>query len=180
MGNYRYVQRWFRLRIVQRPSERYHRIYNKKTKDLIWNYPVSTNIYPFGDIAANVGEITNRGVEISINAIPVQTKDFTWNTTLTLSHNKNTVDRLSNDKFKVGVFTQGDPMVAGVLLKVIHSVLSKVNLLEHSSLTNSLALTTQVTLLTIERDEETGERTGNTIETQVIRIVQLQVVLSQN
>lgn len=88
--------------------------YNKKTKDLIWNYPVSTNIYPFGDIAANVGEITNRGVEISINAIPVQTKDFTWNTTLTLSHNKNTVDRLSNDKFKVGVFTQGDPMVAGV------------------------------------------------------------------
>ena len=67
--------------------------YNKKTKDLIWNYPVSTNIYPFGDIAANVGEITNRGVEISINAIPVQTKDFTWNTTLTLSHNKNTVDR---------------------------------------------------------------------------------------
>ena len=37
--------------------------YNKKTKDLIWNYPVSTNIYPFGDIAANVGEITNTGVE---------------------------------------------------------------------------------------------------------------------
>lgn len=62
--------------------------YNKKTNDLIWNYPVSTNYYPFGDIAANVGEITNRGVEISINAIPVQTKDFTWNTTLTLSHNK--------------------------------------------------------------------------------------------
>ena len=23
-------------------------VYNKKTKDLIWDYPVSTNIYPFG------------------------------------------------------------------------------------------------------------------------------------
>lgn len=62
--------------------------YNKKTKDLIWNYPVSTNLYPFGDIAANVGEITNQGIEISINAVPVQTKNFTWNTTVTLSHNK--------------------------------------------------------------------------------------------
>ena len=43
--------------------------YNKKTKDLIWNYPVSTNLYPFGDIAANVGEITNQGIEVSINAV---------------------------------------------------------------------------------------------------------------
>jgi hypothetical protein len=33
--------------------------YNKKTKDLIWNYPVSSFMYPFGSIAANVGEITN-------------------------------------------------------------------------------------------------------------------------
>lgn len=88
--------------------------YNKKTKDLIWSYPVSTNKFPFGWIDANVGEITNTGVELSINAIPVQTKDFSWNTTLNLSHNKNTVNRLSNDKFEVGTFTQGDPDVAGV------------------------------------------------------------------
>ena len=88
--------------------------YNKKTKDLIWNYPVSTSLYPFGDIQANVGEITNQGIEFSINAVPVRTRDFEWSTTVTLSHNKNTVDRLSNDQFEVSLFTQGDPMVAGV------------------------------------------------------------------
>ena len=88
--------------------------YNKKTKDLIWDYPVSSYIYPFSSIAANVGEITNRGIEFTINAVPIQTKNFTWSTTLNLSHNKNVVDKLSNDLYKTSTFSQGDPMVAGV------------------------------------------------------------------
>ena len=88
--------------------------YHKKTKDLIWNYPVSTVIYPFDTIAANVGEITNKGVEFTINFDAIRTKSFNWMTTLNLSHNKNTVDKLSNDKFQTSTFAQGDPMVAGV------------------------------------------------------------------
>ena len=88
--------------------------YHKKTTDLIWDYPVSTNIYPFGSIAANVGEITNKGVELTVNIDAIRSKDFNWMTTINLSHNKNTVNKLSNDKFEVGTFTQGDPMVAGV------------------------------------------------------------------
>lgn len=88
--------------------------YNKKTKDLIWDYPVSGYAYPFGTISANVGEITNNGIEFSINATPVQTKNFNWNTTVQISHNSNRVDRLSNDKYKTSTFSQGDPMVAGV------------------------------------------------------------------
>lgn len=88
--------------------------YVKKTKDLIWDYPVSSYLYPYGTIAANVGKITNKGIEVSITAIPVQTKNFTWNTTLNISHNKNTVDKLSNEQYKTSTFSQGDPMVAGV------------------------------------------------------------------
>ena len=136
--------------------------YHKKTNDLIWNYPVSTNYYPFGEIAANVGEITNKGIEISINAIPVQTKDFTWNTTLTLSHNKNTVDRLSNDKFEVGVFTQGDPMVAGVssegyTQRIIEGQpLGTFFTYEFAGFNDENKATYYV------RDEDTGERTGET------------------
>ena len=88
--------------------------YNKKTKDLIWDYPVSSYIYPFSSIAANVGEITNKGVEFTINIDAIRTKDFNWMTTLNLSHNKNVVDKLSNDLYKTSTFSQGDPMVAGV------------------------------------------------------------------
>ena len=88
--------------------------YHKKTKDLIWSYPVSSFVYPFGFIQANVGEITNKGIEFTLNAIPVKTKLFEWNTTLNLSHNDNKVNRLSNELYHTGTFSQGDPMVAGV------------------------------------------------------------------
>lgn len=88
--------------------------YSKKTTDLIWNYPVSTVIYPFDNIAANVGEITNKGVEFSINIDAIRTKHFNWMTTINLSHNSNKVNKLSNEKFQTSTFTQGDPMVAGV------------------------------------------------------------------
>ena len=88
--------------------------YNKKTKDLIWNYPVSTVIYPIDNIAANVGEITNTGIEFTINIDAIRTKDFNWMTTLNLSHNKNKVNKLSNDKYQTSTFAQGDPRVAGV------------------------------------------------------------------
>ena len=87
--------------------------YHKKTSDLIYDYPVSTNRYPLGWITANVGDITNKGIELTINAIPVQTKNFQWSTTLNLSHNKNTVDKLTNDEFSVPYIDQANPRVGG-------------------------------------------------------------------
>ncbi len=89
-------------------------LYNKKTKDLIWTYPVSTVIYPFGEINANVGEITNRGIEFTMNIDAIRTKNFNWMTTINLAHNKNTVDKLSNEKYRTSTFAQGEPHVAGV------------------------------------------------------------------
>ena len=88
--------------------------YSKKTSDLIWSYDVSTNIYPVGYMNANVGDITNTGIELTINAVPVKTKDFTWQTTVNLAHNKNKVDKLSNKKFSVDYKDWGDPNIGGI------------------------------------------------------------------
>ena len=88
--------------------------YSKKTSDLIWSYDVSTNIYPVGSMNANVGDITNTGIELTINAVPVKTKDFTWQTTVNLAHNKNKVDKLSNKKFSVDYKDWGDPNIGGI------------------------------------------------------------------
>lgn len=88
--------------------------YNKKTSDLIWNYAVSTNIYPVDWIMANVGNITNSGIEFTINATPVKTKDFEWQTTVNLSHNKNTVDKLSNSTYSVDYVDWSDPDIGGI------------------------------------------------------------------
>ncbi len=87
--------------------------YTKKTSDLIFDYPVSTNRYLHGSMTANVGDITNKGIEVTINAIPVQTKDFQWSTSLNLSHNKNTVDKLSNETYSVDYINQANPNIGG-------------------------------------------------------------------
>lgn len=88
-------------------------VYDKETKDLIWDYAVSTNIYPYGWMTANVGDMSNKGIEFSLNAIPVQTRDFTWSTTLNLSHNKNVVKKISKGAYSVDYIDQANPNVGG-------------------------------------------------------------------
>lgn len=87
--------------------------YDKRTSDLIYYYPVSTNRYPYGTMTANVGDISNRGIELTINAIPVQNEDWQWTTSLNLSHNRNRVEKLSNAAFSVKYQDLGYPWIAG-------------------------------------------------------------------
>lgn len=87
--------------------------YDKKTSDLIYGYSVSTTRYPYGTMIANVGDISNKGIEITINAIPVQTDHFTWSTSLNLSHNKNKVVSMSNDQYSAPYFDWGNPNIRG-------------------------------------------------------------------
>jgi iron complex outermembrane receptor protein len=87
--------------------------YDKRTSDLIYNYTVSTNRYPFSTMPANVGDITNRGIELTLSATPVQTKDFSWQTSLNLSHNKNKVKSISNSTYSVDYIDLADPQIAG-------------------------------------------------------------------
>lgn len=87
--------------------------YSKKTSDLIFDYPVSTNRYPYGWMTANVGDITNRGFEIAINAVPVRTSNFEWSSSLNLSHNRNRVEKLSNDTYSREYIDYGNPNING-------------------------------------------------------------------
>ena len=87
--------------------------YSKQTSDLILDYQVSTNRYQYGTMWANVGDISNKGVEISINAIPVQTKNFQWSITLNLSHNKNEVEKISNDTYSMPYINRANPNIGG-------------------------------------------------------------------
>lgn len=44
----------------------------------------------------NAGDMQNTGIEVTINATPIQKKDFTWDLTLNGSHNKNKIIELTN------------------------------------------------------------------------------------
>jgi TonB-linked SusC/RagA family outer membrane protein len=46
-------------------------------------------------VLSNVGSMYNKGYEVSLNVIPVQTKDFTWSSNFNFSFNENMVTELS-------------------------------------------------------------------------------------
>jgi TonB-linked SusC/RagA family outer membrane protein len=76
--------------------------YVKKTSDLISDaYAVSTTQYFTNTITANVGKMKNSGIEVAINALVVKTPDFSWTTAPNIAHNKNVVETLSDDFYKV-------------------------------------------------------------------------------
>lgn len=87
--------------------------YDKRTSDLIYYYPVSTDRYEFSTMTANVGDISNKGVELSVSAIPVVNRNFKWSTTLNLSHNSNRVEKLSNQTFSVDYIDEADCLITG-------------------------------------------------------------------
>ncbi|MFW0716037.1 SusC/RagA family TonB-linked outer membrane protein [Pedobacter sp. N23S346] len=87
--------------------------YNKNTSDLIYDYPVSTTRYLYNLLTTNVGEINNKGFELSLNGAPVKGKDFAWNTGIVLSHNTNKVVKISNSEFTVNYIDLADLDGAG-------------------------------------------------------------------
>jgi len=77
----------------------YVEVYSKKTNGMIYSYSVNPVMVPAGSITANGGEMSNKGIEISLNAIPVRTQNFTWTSNINLAHNKNVIEKLTNNLF---------------------------------------------------------------------------------
>jgi TonB-linked SusC/RagA family outer membrane protein len=70
--------------------------YNIDSKDLIWAIPVSGE-GGFDFFNTNVGEINNKGVELLIGGVPVETENFSWDVSLNMAHNENTLVSLIED-----------------------------------------------------------------------------------
>lgn len=65
--------------------------YDKFTDDLLLNRTLGPTSGYLNQVQ-NVGTMTNKGFEVLVRAVPVQTTGFRWNTTLTYSQNRNKVD----------------------------------------------------------------------------------------
>ena len=87
--------------------------YNKKTSDMLYDYAVPTPTYVYNKIAANVGDMSNKGIEVMLNLDVIRNKTFSWNTSINLSHNKNKITKLSNDLFSTSRVYVGDPWIRG-------------------------------------------------------------------
>ena len=69
--------------------EAYHII----TRDMILNRTLP-NFTGFSEIAANIGQVSNRGIEVSVSSRNMDRPNFKWNTTFNLSYNRNRIDHL--------------------------------------------------------------------------------------
>ena len=85
--------------------------YNRTTRDLLYWYAVDASKYEASSMLLNLGSLQNQGVELAINGLAVDKKNFVWNLGLTLAHNKNKVLSLGNDEF---IFPEADKQRGGV------------------------------------------------------------------
>lgn len=73
-------------------------LYNIDTKNLLLDAPVPL-LSGFKTMMINAGKTNNKGIEVSVTTHNIQTKDFSWSTSLNLSHNKNKVKALYNTDY---------------------------------------------------------------------------------
>ena len=92
--------------------------YKSKSQDQI--IPVSTSPSSgFTSLTLNAGEIQNSGIEVTINAKPVVTRDLTWNVGLNFSHNTNEVVNLYEGLSEIVVGSQFGYSRSSVTMKYI-------------------------------------------------------------
>ncbi len=72
-------------------------VYNKRTVNNLVNVPLPFTT-GFASQTRNIGEVENKGVDLSINTVNVQGKDFTWSTNLNIGFLKNTILSLPENR----------------------------------------------------------------------------------
>ncbi|HAT93374.1 MULTISPECIES: SusC/RagA family TonB-linked outer membrane protein [Sphingobacterium] len=82
-------------------------VYNRKTKDLLYQYKAQQPAYVSTNIWYNVGEVSNKGVELQLSGVPIQKEDFKWTVDFAGSYQKNKLVTMSNDIFKSNWMTFG-------------------------------------------------------------------------
>ncbi len=77
--------------------------YKRISSDLLLAVPLSRTS-GFTSQTRNIGKMENKGIELTVNATPVQTKDFNWTVNLIYAHNKNKVLSLPDHNPIIGTF----------------------------------------------------------------------------
>ncbi len=75
-------------------------VYSRSSTDLLYTYNVSVPPYLFKELFTNVGDISNKGIELSLNGNVMKRRNFEWNGIFTASTNVNKLKKISNPEFK--------------------------------------------------------------------------------
>ncbi len=84
-------------------------VYKNKTNDLLMDRALP-EISGYGKLASNLGEIANRGAEVSVTSVNIRQPNITWSTTLSYSTNHNEIKHLYGNMIDI---LDGDGNVIG-------------------------------------------------------------------
>ena len=93
--------------------------YSRYTNDLLYNVPIPSTS-GFSSILSNVGEVSNKGWELSIGGDIINQKDFKLNGSVNVTYNKNQIEKLYGDVDEVVVRYESSGLAR--ILKVGSSV----------------------------------------------------------
>lgn len=80
-------------------------VFDRRSKDLLFNRPLSPST-GYSGIDANIGSLSNRGIDGQITGVPIRTKDFRWNVTLNFGHYSNKITKLPQKEILTGAIGQ--------------------------------------------------------------------------
>ncbi len=72
-------------------------LYDRKTSNLFYDYPIDPSISGFASIPSNFGSMRNRGIELTLRGDIIKTKDFSWTLTGNITYNQNRILELPTD-----------------------------------------------------------------------------------
>ena len=69
----------------------------RKTTDMLFSFPLAPS-FGYSSYFANIGDMRNMGVEVELNATPIKMNDLTWELRLNLTHYKNKISYLPEQR----------------------------------------------------------------------------------
>jgi iron complex outermembrane receptor protein len=87
--------------------------YDKQTNDLLYTYAVPVPPYLHSTMLANVGSMSNKGIEFLVSGDIIRNNNLRWTSSINLAHNKNKITSLSNEEFVTSRILTGSAWIRG-------------------------------------------------------------------
>ncbi len=97
-------------------------VYRRNTVDLLGTFETQLPAYVRNTILANVGTIANNGVELTLNAIIIKKRDFTWDMDIAASHATSKLTKFNATGFRGSPQFLGNIPGAGALGRAVRIV----------------------------------------------------------